>query len=47
MYIATSMFEYLDLVNIMVYDFTGGWKSSKVAQHASTGTLPHGSQTLE
>ena len=30
-----SMFEYLDLVNIMVYDFTGGWKSSKVAQHAS------------
>lgn len=29
------MFEYLDLVNIMVYDFTGGWKSSKVAQHAS------------
>lgn len=29
-----SMFEYLDLVNVMVYDFTGKWRTSLVAQHA-------------
>jgi len=30
-----SMFQYLDLVNVMVYDFTGKWKTSQIAQHAS------------
>ncbi|MCD7899426.1 MAG: glycosyl hydrolase family 18 protein [Bacteroides sp.] len=30
-----SMFQYLDLVNVMVYDFTGKWKSSLIDQHVS------------
>ncbi|MDM8336935.1 glycosyl hydrolase family 18 protein [Mediterranea massiliensis] len=30
-----TMFQYLDFINIMIYDFTGGWKTSKIGQHAS------------
>lgn len=30
-----TMFQYLDFINVMVYDFTGGWEKSQVGQHAS------------
>lgn len=30
-----SMFEYVDYINVAIYNFTGAWASSAVAQHAS------------
>lgn len=30
-----SMFDYVDYLNVAIYNFTGAWASSAVAQHAS------------
>lgn len=30
-----SMFDYVDYINVSIYNFTGAWASSEVAQHSS------------
>lgn len=30
-----SMFDYVDYINVAIYNFTGAWSSSAVAQHSS------------